>query len=56
MLLPTVSRSVCLGVNPDPGPETRFALLSDSYGFLGVGHPSDERTGLSFVAGRRQHK
>jgi hypothetical protein len=39
MLLPTVSRPVSLGVKPHLGPKTRFLLLSDSCGFVDVGHP-----------------
>jgi hypothetical protein len=38
-LRPTVSRSVSLGVKPHLGPKTRFLLLSDSYGFVNMGHP-----------------
>jgi hypothetical protein len=34
MLRPTVSRPVCLPVKPYLGPNTRFLLLSDSYGFV----------------------
>jgi hypothetical protein len=35
----TVSRPVILGVKPLLGPKTRFALLLDNCGFVGVGRP-----------------
>jgi hypothetical protein len=38
MLRPTVSRTVYLGFKPHLGPKTRFLLLSDSCGFVVVGH------------------
>jgi hypothetical protein len=39
MLRPTVSRLVCLGVRPNLGTKTTVLLLSDSCGFVDVGHP-----------------
>jgi hypothetical protein len=49
ILLPTVSRPVCLGVKPHLGHKTRFLLLSDIAGLFMWGALSDERTGLSFT-------
>jgi hypothetical protein len=49
MLRPTVSRPVCLGVEPHLGLMTSYLLLFDSYGLVFWGALSDERTGLSFV-------
>jgi hypothetical protein len=53
MLRPTVSRPVCLGARPHLGAETIFLLLSDSCGFVYVGHPLDEMKGcrLQFLLG-----
>jgi hypothetical protein len=34
---PTVSRPVCSGIKPHPGPKTKFLLLSDGCGFVDVG-------------------
>jgi hypothetical protein len=48
MLRPTVSRPVCLGVQPHLGPKTRFLLLSVA-SLLMWGALSDERTGLWFT-------
>jgi hypothetical protein len=39
MLQPTVSRPVFLGAKPHLLPKTRLLLLSDSFGFVGVGCP-----------------
>jgi hypothetical protein len=48
MSRPTVSRSVCLGVKPQLGPQTRFLLLSDSLEFVDVGRPfwQEDRSGV----------
>jgi hypothetical protein len=48
-LRPMVSRSVRFGVEPHLGLMTRYELLFDSYFFVDVGRPSDERSGLSFA-------
>jgi hypothetical protein len=39
MLRSTVSRAVSLGATPPPGAQTRFLLLSKSFGFVHVGRP-----------------
>jgi hypothetical protein len=47
MLRPTVSRSVCLGINTHLGLTARYLLLSDSCGFVDMERSlSDEKTGL----------
>jgi hypothetical protein len=47
LLGPTVSRLVCLGVEPHLGPKTTYILFVDSYCLVLWGALSDERTGLS---------
>jgi hypothetical protein len=53
-LRPTVSQPVSRGVKPHRGPKTRFMLLSESCGFIDVGHPLWQADGSVIYRGHSQ--